>query len=137
MVYMKSMTDNSISVSEINSTGIECKGIHNKFRLNSGCAGLAFKTKETIFEAFAQSSSRVDKYEIDPSVLGITVKNIIAAPIFNEEKNSIGVFEALNNDNSVFTTSTKSLLDRFSKFISLLFYTNNLLMVIFVNLRIL
>jgi len=100
------------------------------FNINKGCAGLAFRSKEPVFEPFAQSSELLSPEELDPSLTGTIVQTIIALPLFDEAGNSNGVIEILNSDQSVFTsTTTKAILQRFSKYISLLFYTNELLKV--------
>jgi len=125
---MKS-ADNSISISEITSKGVKLSKSSTDFNFNTGCAGIAFKTKEPVFEPFAQSSNRLSKHEIDEEVLRIVVQNIIAVPIFDEEENSIGVFEVVNSDRTAFSEDKKPLLLRFAKYISLIYYTNTLLMV--------
>jgi len=103
-----------------------------EFDLTSGCAGVALSTKQPILEPFAQSSTLTTKQEIN--VTNIIVSNVIAVPIFDEHKNSIGVFEAFNSIKSAFTTNTtKELLMKFSRCISLLLYTNGLLKVMYNN----
>ena len=117
-------------VSEVFGNEIRTDNRKQSFDINIGCAGLAFKTKEPIFEPCAQSSQLVSKQEIDPNIIGITVNTIIAAPIFDELGNSMGVFEVINCDKSNFTShSIQSTIKKFSKYVSLLFYTNILLKV--------
>ena len=51
-------------------------------------------------------------------------------PIFDDKGNSNGAIEVLNSKKSNFTSEdTKPLLTRFAKYISLLFYTSDLLKV--------
>jgi hypothetical protein len=131
---MKSSKD-SIAISEITSKGVKLSKSNTEFNFNTGCAGIAFKTKEPVFEPFAQSSNKLSQHEIDTKVLRTVVQNIIAVPIFDEEENSIGVFEAINSDRTIFSETKKPLLLRFAKYISLIYYTNTLLMVILCMMR--
>eukprot|EP00826_Nyctotherus_ovalis_P053544 TRINITY_DN6979_c0_g2_i2.p1 TRINITY_DN6979_c0_g2~~TRINITY_DN6979_c0_g2_i2.p1 ORF type:complete len:138 (+),score=20.30 TRINITY_DN6979_c0_g2_i2:959-1372(+) len=125
--------DSSISISEITAQG--AKGIRlckppADFNFNSGCAGIAFSSKEPVFEPFAQSSNKLSAQEVDKKIVKTVVQNMIAVPIFDENNNSTGVFEAINSDKAIFTDNKKPLLARFAKYISLLYYTNSLLTVL-------
>ena len=128
MLYLKSANEDSVVLSEVSSTGPGT--IPFELDIKNGCAGQAFANKEIVFEPFAQSSSNANKQETDPETMGTTVHSIIAVPIFDESGDSIGVFEIINCDKSFFTApSTKQLLGKFAKYVSLLFYTNGLLKV--------
>lgn len=127
---MKSANTNVIVISEINNVGITTNSISNKFNINSGCAGLAFKKKTVIFEPFAQSSSIISEQELDSKILGVVVQNVIAVPIFEVNGDAIGVLEAINSNKSAFMPDNKLLLEKFTKYVSLLFYTNSLMLVI-------
>ena len=95
--------------------------------MNSGCAGISYSTKEPVMEPSVDTSKMVSNEELHAMD---NVKNLIAVPIINEDGNSIGIFELFNCEQSFFESpNTKSLLMRFSKFVSLLFYTNGLLQV--------
>jgi len=129
-MYVKSSEDNTVLLSEVTNDTAPMKSEPTNFDITRGCAGLAFKSKEPIFEPFAQSSEVVCKEELDSKIVGTIVENLIAVPVFNEVGSSIGVFEIINSQKSVFTnTNTKLLLSKFAKYFSLLFYTNNLLKV--------
>lgn len=98
--------------------------------MNSGIAGIAFSSKDMVFEPNAQSSSNASQEEISKEFIGITVQNIIAVPLFNSVGESIGVYEILNSDPSFFQSpNLRPMLMKFAKYISLLFYTNELLKV--------
>lgn len=127
-MFTKSIHDKTV-VSEINNLGVTAKEGLSDFNINEGCAGLAFKSKEPIFEPFAQSSMTLSRQELDPEIFGTVVQNLIAIPIFDEDGESIGIFEALNCEKSIFSAGIKPLLVKVSKFVSLLFYTNTLLKV--------
>ena len=119
---MKSPYDNSTLVSEITSLGI--KKITGKFDIRTGCAGLAFKTKKPILEADIQNHKELSKEYPN------TVRNTIALPIYNDQDNAIGALEIINSEKSTFTSKNVNvLLEKFGKYVSLLFYTNNLLRV--------
>ena len=129
-VYIKISNKNEVLLSEITSSGISTTNIINNFDINAGCAGMAFKDKEIVFEPFAQSSEFLTRQELTTGNDSIIINNIVAVPIINEFGNSIGVFEAFNSRKSIFTDNTsKLLLLRFSRYISLLMYTNGLLRV--------
>lgn len=131
MMYIKSLEDNTVLVSQVTNETSQMKSESTNFDITTGCAGLAFKTKEPIFEPFAQSSEIVHKEELNPAIIGTIVQNLIAVPIFNEMGESIGVFEVINSQKSVFSTgSIKLLLMKFAKYFSLLLYTNGLLKVL-------
>ncbi len=128
MLYVKSASEDTIVLSELSGAGAATTNVPRELDLKSGCAGLAFSTKEVVFEPFAQSSQTINKREIDPALVGTTVHSIIAVPIFDELGNSIGVFEIVNSDKENFVSpSVKPLLAKFAKYVSLLFYTNDLL----------
>ena len=92
---------------------------------------MAFRSKDIVFEPFAQSSSTVSKQEVDAATIGTTVQSIIAVPLFDATGESIGVFEILNCEKGHFSSpSTKTILVKFAKYVSLLFYTNELLKVL-------
>jgi hypothetical protein len=130
MMYAKSLEDNTVLLSQVTNDTAPMKSEATNFDITTGCAGLAFKSKEPVFEPFAQSSEVVCKEELDPKVVGTAVQNLIAVPVFNEVGDSIGVFEIINSQKAAFTnTSTRLLLSKFAKYFSLLFYTNNLLKV--------
>ncbi len=130
VLYVKSATDDTIVLSEVSSGGSTVPTAPRGLDVKSGCAGLAFSSKEVVFEPFAQSSQNINKQEIDPEAVGTTVHSIIAVPIFDELGNSNGVFEILNSDKANFSSSSiKPLLYKFAKYVSLLFYTNTLLKV--------
>lgn len=132
LLYLKSSQEDTILLSEVSSVGIASNTIPTEIDINTGCAGLAFRNKELVFEPFAQSSQTLSKQETDPAIVGTTVQNVIAVPIFDEGGNSIGVFECINCEKSLFTGGTvKPLLVKFAKYVSLLFYTNGLLKVFF------
>jgi hypothetical protein len=60
--------------------------------------------------------------------MGINVHNIIAVPIIDSQKNSIGVLELFNSSYDNFdSTHTRSQLGRYSRYISLLIYSEELL----------
>jgi len=110
-------------VSEVVGNEIKANERVKDFDLNKGCAGLAFRSKKLVFEPFAQNSKIIDKQEIDH--VGITVDTLIAAPIFDEHNNSIGVLEIINGDKE----PSKEIIMKFAKYTSLLLHTNNLLKV--------
>lgn len=88
-----------------------------------------------MFEPFAQSSELLSREELDPVLTGTVVQTVIALPIFDEAGESSGVVEILNCEQEVFTSpSVKAVLQRFSKYISLLFYTSELLKVLYTQL---
>ena len=133
MLYVKSIHEDTIVLSEVSSNGIVTSNtsqIPFEMDVKTGCAGLSFLSKEIVFEPFAQSSSNVSKQEMNPEFIGTIVHSIIAVPIFDESGNSVGVFEIINCEKQHFSSpTTKTLLSKFAKYISLLFYTNNLLKV--------
>ena len=132
-MYFK-LNNNNVTVSELSNSGIMTSKEKVNFNINSGCAGLAFSSKEPVFEPFAQSSQVVSKEELDFNITGTVVQTIIAIPLFNETGNTVGVAEIINCDKTIFSASnTKNNLKKFSKYISLLFYTNGLLKVITMN----
>jgi hypothetical protein len=127
MLYIRTQKD-IIVLSEVSAAG--SKATHVELDIHSGCAGLSFRSKDIVFEPFAQSSSSVSPQEVNPEIVGTIVHNIIAVPMFDSTGESIGVFELLNCDKAHFSSSTaKSILGKFAKYVSLLFYTNDLLKV--------
>ncbi len=136
-MYLKSEKDSTIVLSEVSTPNPQLDRTLRppaqtqlKLDVQCGCAGLAFNRKEIIFEPFAQSSSIVSKEELNPETVGLAVRNLIAIPVFDEHGNSIGVCEALNCDAGLYSVSgTKPLLTKLAKYISLLLYTNGLLIV--------
>jgi hypothetical protein len=107
MVYARATSSNCILVSEVSNAGIRKSDLKVKFDLH---AGLACRTGEFIFESFAENSERASKQEIDIEALGIVVKNLIAAPIFNADGGLLGVFELLNSDKCSFYTFITKIL---------------------------
>ena len=105
-----------------------------KSDLSTSCAGLAFNIKAPVFEQNIENSKILNKEEIDRRIPNIKIKNIIVVPLFDENNNSIGVFEALNCVESAFNDSKmKDHLTKYAKYISLLFYTSNLLRVFLID----
>ena len=128
MLYVKSKDQDTIVLSEVSTTGLS--GARVELDIKSGCAGLSFSSKDIVFEPFAQSSSSVSPQEVNPETIGTIVHSIIAVPMFDVTGESIGVFELLNCDKAHFSSpTTKGLLIKFAKYVSLLFYTNELLKV--------
>ena len=121
-MFVKSPYDGTNLVSEITSTGMH--KVKRKFDINNGCIGSAYKTKQIVIEEKINNAN--PNYKNYPK----SIRNSIAVPIFNEQKNIIGVFEILNSQKSAFDSSTNTLLAKFSKYISLLFYTNGLFRVL-------
>ena len=116
---MKSPYDDTFLISEI--TQSEMRNVTNSFDITRGCIGTVFKTKEPVFEP----SLKGDKKDYPENT-----RNSIAFPIFDEENNSSGVLQIINTEEVTFTSiEKKSLLPRFAKYISLLFYTSGLLKV--------
>jgi len=106
-------------VSEITSNGVQ--NVSSEFNINAGCAGIAFRTKKPIFESNIKE---------DAKCYPDNIYNAIAAPIFSEDGSAIGVLEILNSEESAFTSeTTKTLLMKYAKYVSLIFYSNDLLKV--------
>ena len=119
---MKSPYDDDNFLSEVTSNRM--KKVTQNINLNTGYSGTAFTTKKLVFEPNCKDK----EYQNYP----MPVSNVIAVPIFDSQNNSIGVFEIINSDNSVFTLPwITPLLNKFAKYISLVFYTNSLLKVLF------
>lgn len=128
-MHIKQSDSEEVLLSEITSSGVLTDMVKD-FDITSGCAGIAFRTKEPVLEPFVQSSKVFTKQEISAYSNSLIIDNAVAVPVFSEDANCIGVFEAFNCAKSVFTIgSTRSLLMKFSRFISLLLYTNSLLKV--------
>lgn len=129
-MYVKSLEDSTVLLSQVTNDAAPMKSERSNFDIATGCAGLAFKTKQPVFEPFAQSSEVLRREELDPAIVGTVVQNLIAVPVFDERGNSTGVFEVINSKKEIFTTaSTRSLLLKFAKYFSLILYTNQLLKV--------
>jgi putative methionine-R-sulfoxide reductase with GAF domain len=108
-------------VSEITGDGMQ--NVSTEFNINAGCAGIAFRTKKPVFESNIKEDAKFKEY---PD----SIYNAIAAPIFNEKGDSIGVLEILNSEENAFSSeTTKTLLVKYAKYVSLIFYSNDLLKV--------
>ncbi|MDR3548369.1 MAG: GAF domain-containing protein [Candidatus Pacebacteria bacterium] len=127
---MKQKDESVVSELTATNAGI-AEDMSIKLNLEEGLCGEAFKSRQILVEPFAQSSSIISKQESDAQLLGVTVHNLIAAPIFGPDERSIGVFELYNCDKSLLANLPRciSVLGKFAKYISLLFYTNMLLKV--------